>query len=677
MESTGWVVHTLQVQSALHQVEPDLIAYNRYLRKDWTAGEHPASQVGLSDVLRADAAEIQRLTADNPSQQRHVKELRALLFKHGQALPEARPEPIGMMAETQLAQRTQGVAELLRRMDAEEVDLLRQRQNQTLFTEKRIVAGLIAETVGGVLLSGFLFLYYTRLEGREAVLEQASQTAQATVNAVMECTSDCVMTIGYDWSLVYGNRQTLESLPDFKVGEDYWKCFPDVAGTAVEDILRNAMFDREPETFENFYAPYGRWFKVQVFPTDRGLNVFFSDITGEKEMLDRLELEQLQREERIEELRRMSDELARVNGLLTSVMDSPSQGIVKLDPTWRILCGNRAAMQSLSDFRVDTDFWECFPALLSTHAEERLRTAMEERIETQYEVFYAPYDGWFSVHVFPTGRGVSLFFSNITAEKKLKEQLEHEQLLREKRIEALSHMAGGLAHEISNPLAIIHGRATELLDMAAGEAPVAAEDVRAACDDIVKTSNRASSILRGLRGFAREAGQDEMQLASIYDIAEESVELQQSRADRHDVELRVSLDADLPLLLCRETQIGQILTNLLNNGFDAIVQSESVTRWVALTAACDRGNMVIEVTDSGPGIEDHFKSHLMEAFFTTKEFGLGMGVGLSLSRAIAQDHGGTLTLCSDTKNTCFQLVLPIVQDAAEVDAEPVLAGVSD
>ena len=73
----------------------------------------------------------------------------------------------------------------------------------------------------------------------------------------------------------------------------------------------------------------------------------------------------------------------------------------------------------------------------------------------------------------------------------------------------------------------------------------------------------------------------------------------------------------------------------------------------------------MDVTDSGSGIEDHFKAHLMEPFFTTKEFGLGMGVGLSLSRAIAQDHGGALTLRDDTKNTCFRLGLPIKWQSSE------------
>jgi C4-dicarboxylate-specific signal transduction histidine kinase len=284
---------------------------------------------------------------------------------------------------------------------------------------------------------------------------------------------------------------------------------------------------------------------------------------------------------------------------------------------------------------------------------------MESRTAIKFESYYAPSGLWSRVHAFPTDDGLSIFFSDITEEKKLQEKLELEQLLREKRIEALSHMAGGLAHEISNPLAIIHARASDLRSLAASGAPVAATDVQEACDGIVRTSDRAIKILHGLRGFAREGSQDPMALASIREIAEECLELQQARFERHRVELRLHFNSEVPDILCRETQIGQIVTNLLNNAFDSIVQSDSTERWISLATGYAGSGIYVDVSDSGPGIEDHFKVHLMEPFFSTKEAHLGMGVGLSLSRAIAQDHGGSLVLRKDTIHTCFRLVLPI------------------
>lgn len=260
----------------------------------------------------------------------------------------------------------------------------------------------------------------------------------------------------------------------------------------------------------------------------------------------------------------------------------------------------------------------------------------------------------------------------IISDRSFVDQLSLEKLLREKRIEALSHMAGGLAHEINNPLAIIHGTASNLQEASRGDSPLAASEVRQASRTIVETTDRAMSILRGLKGFAREAAHDPMEWASILEIAEQSIELQQARFESHDIRLQLVAEEDLPLVLCREVQVGQILTNLLNNAFDAITQHSCQERWTTVTAlACDH-LVQIDVVDSGPGIDDVSRANLMQPFFSTKTRGLGMGIGLSLSRAIAQDHGGTLTLHPNTDHTCFRLTLPIqMSDASNesIDVE--------
>jgi light-regulated signal transduction histidine kinase (bacteriophytochrome) len=259
----------------------------------------------------------------------------------------------------------------------------------------------------------------------------------------------------------------------------------------------------------------------------------------------------------------------------------------------------------------------------------------------------------------------ALALQRIMAEKYLSKQLLSEQMLREKRIEALSHMAGGLAHEINNPLAIIHGTASNLKALAEGDSLLPSAEVRKASTTIVETSDRAMRILSGLRGFAREAANDPMEWASIYDIAEQSVELQEARFATHDVRMTLVLEPEIPLFLCRAVQIGQILTNLLNNAFDAITQHNCEERWISLNAFMMSGRLLIDVTDSGRGIDDETRANLMQPFFTTKTRGLGMGIGLSLSRAIAQGHGGDLSLADNTEHTSFRLSLPIEKEPSD------------
>ena len=366
----------------------------------------------------------------------------------------------------------------------------------------------------------------------------------------------------------------------------------------------------------------------------------------------------------VEERQRAAKEVANAYAQLSEALEFTSDMVMNIGPDWSIVYGNRKAAQALPDFGVGKNYWTSFPDTIGTITEESLRTAMDQRIPTRYEIFYAPYQRWFRVHAFPTDQGISCFFSDVTEDHTLREQLELEQILREKRIEALSHMAGGLAHEISNPLAIIHAKASDLAATAAAEVSLPAAGVMEVCSSIVGTSERAMGILRGLRGFAREAGNDPMEWAAIDSIVEQCVEIQESRYERHDVELRVTVEPELPLLLCREVQIGQIVTNLLNNAFDAIDQGECTERWVELTVRGRGPELLLEVVDSGPGIAENFRAHLMEPFFTTKKASKGMGVGLSLSRAIANDHGGALELLSGTRNTCFRLTLPLVSDTS-------------
>ena len=225
------------------------------------------------------------------------------------------------------------------------------------------------------------------------------------------------------------------------------------------------------------------------------------------------------------ETRAAEEKVRRAYSQLNAVMDSSSDGIMQISHDWTILYGNRKAAERLLDFKVGGHLWECFPALLGTHVERTLRRAMRDRVNTVYDNHYAPYNMWYRSRAFPTEDGISIFFTDITSQKTLEEQLALEQILREKRMEALSNLAGGLAHEINNPLAIVHARASDLCNALVGDAPVPAEDVRVACGSIVHASDRAIRVLRALQGFARDAGSDPMQLTPPAEVLERCVDM--------------------------------------------------------------------------------------------------------------------------------------------------------
>ena len=366
-------------------------------------------------------------------------------------------------------------------------------------------------------------------------------------------------------------------------------------------------------------------------------------------------------------------ELEAVNEQLNSVLENTSVGVIAVDRSWKIdyLNSNASEQLKVGQEVIGKVLWEQFPGNAETTI-ARLEEVMATRKPASFESYYAPADlsSNLSVHSWKDG-GLTIFFVDVSEQRRLERELEREKAMREQRVEALAHMAGGLAHEISNPLGIIHARASDLAETAAEMTSVPAEMVTSACASIVRTSDRATRILRGLRVLAREGSKEPMQAVPVVQMVEQTVELVIRRYQTHGITLDLQIAEDLPLIMCREVQIEQILLNLLNNAFDAIDEAANSERWVRIQAGMgqvssgDQRAVVIDVVDGGPGVAPENRRHVMEAFFTTKAVGAGIGVGLSLSKAIAEDHGGTLELTEVEAHTCFRLTLPVEQQRQE------------
>ncbi len=238
---------------------------------------------------------------------------------------------------------------------------------------------------------------------------------------------------------------------------------------------------------------------------------------------------------------------------------------------------------------------------------------------------------------------------NISPQKEAQKQLIHSA-----KMSSLGEMAAGVAHEINNPLAIIHGKARRLLKVLAN-GKVDAKEIQEDLQKIEMTSDRITKIVKGLRSFSRNAEKDPMEKILLNQVIDDTMAFCKERFKNHGVELRINLESDL-IVECSPPQLGQVLLNLLNNAHDAIENLPE--KWVELTC-CTKGDWVeIGVTDSGPGIPEAIADRMMEPFFTTKEVGKGTGLGLSLSKGIIEDHHGKLSLDRRATNTRFVIELP-------------------
>jgi PAS domain S-box-containing protein len=248
---------------------------------------------------------------------------------------------------------------------------------------------------------------------------------------------------------------------------------------------------------------------------------------------------------------------------------------------------------------------------------------------------------------------------DISARRALESQLEASrmQIASSARLSALGMMAGGIAHEINNPLGIIHAYASDLLEMVR-ESEVTAAAVERASTRIVETAKRIESIIKSLRHLAREGNTDPILPASLQELVEGILELSRERCRMNSIRLTCSpIDPDLRVA-CREVQIAQAILNLLQNAFDAVVENAG-DKWIEISVEVAGNSVVVSVSDSGPGVPSSIRDRIMEPFFTTKPIGKGMGLGLSLAQSIAKQHGGELTFGEVEGHTCFSLTLPL------------------
>jgi C4-dicarboxylate-specific signal transduction histidine kinase len=229
------------------------------------------------------------------------------------------------------------------------------------------------------------------------------------------------------------------------------------------------------------------------------------------------------------------------------------------------------------------------------------------------------------------------------------------EILHTEKLRALGRMAGEIAHEINNPLAIIHGNSVLMKSILQSGGDSTQLPQLAA--SVEQTAMRISRIVKGMKRVARDSRHDPMKETPFSSILQDTYALCEERVRGRTLELKFPEIGDDLILKCRSSEICQVLLNLVGNALDAVEGQDSPK--IAVDATLRGSNLEIGVTDSGPGIPKELRARILEPFFTTKESGKGMGLGLSISRAIIEGHGGSLWLDDSSQDTRFVFTLPV------------------
>jgi signal transduction histidine kinase len=229
-------------------------------------------------------------------------------------------------------------------------------------------------------------------------------------------------------------------------------------------------------------------------------------------------------------------------------------------------------------------------------------------------------------------------------------------------------MAGGIAHEVNTPLAVIQTVAEQLaesIEETVNDNPAALADpefvslVKDQTGTIRSTVARIAKIIRAMRSFARDGHSDPMTRVSLASVLDETLSLCGESLRLHGIKVELTGVDPARSLDCRPTELAQVFLNLLNNCRDALAGIPSP--WVRIEVR-DEGlgrGLEIRVSDNGKGIQQEVRERLFQPFFTTKPPGEGTGLGLGISRTIVEAHGGTLTLVQFPQiPTTFVVSLP-------------------
>jgi len=233
------------------------------------------------------------------------------------------------------------------------------------------------------------------------------------------------------------------------------------------------------------------------------------------------------------------------------------------------------------------------------------------------------------------------------------------------RLSSLGEMAGGIAHEINNPLTIIRGRTKQIenilerkltssttMDLSAIQV-----EVHEKTKSIIQTVDRVTKIIKGLKSFARDGSVDSMEAASAREVIDDTLVFCNEKFKNHGVDLEVKMTDPNLFISCQPQQISQVLLNLLNNAFDAQIVSEIKKISVEVLSANEF--VKFSVSDYGEGVK--FPDKMFQAFFTTKPIGQGTGIGLSISYGIVKRHGGNMYLESPQNPTTISFEIPAIK----------------
>lgn len=248
------------------------------------------------------------------------------------------------------------------------------------------------------------------------------------------------------------------------------------------------------------------------------------------------------------------------------------------------------------------------------------------------------------------------------------------QLMVSDRMASVGTLAAGMAHEINNPLAAVIANLDFIAESLGRSVPEPApagsppprdvwlrEELKGPLEDAREAAQRVRFIVRDLKIFSRSPSDEPPTTVDVRPIIESSLRMAWNEI-RHRAHL-VKDFGPVPGVLANEARLGQVFLNLIVNAAQALPEGRAEHNEIRVRTRVDGSRVVIEVSDTGPGIPPEIIGRIFDAFFTTKAVGVGTGLGLAICQRIVTDLRGELTVESTVgKGTTFRVSLPAARE---------------
>ena len=340
---------------------------------------------------------------------------------------------------------------------------------------------------------------------------------------------------------------------------------------------------------------------------------------------------------------------------MTDILEKTSDGFFALDTNWNFTYLNAEAEVLLGKPRASLmgqNIWEQFPSLTGSIFEQNYRKVMKDQVAIEFEAVDTKGKGWFEVHSYPSGGGVSVFFREITERRRA----EQERLTTGK-LESLGTLAGGIAHDLNNILTVISGN----IGLAQLDAPQHSGNLLSYLAKAGQAAQHAARLSSQLLTFSK-GGAPLKKIASVADLLQHAAEF-----SLHGSNLRAAIEiedhlgrADIDV-----GQVEQVINALIINAREAMpnggcldISAENVQIDEKDGLPLERGRYIkVSIADHGPGVPIDVVQKIFDPYFTTKPSSTGLGLAISYS--IIRKHGGLLELENNSPaGATFAFYLP-------------------